>query len=256
MEKNLPLVSLSFTDNAYNKFIIPFLGKLDDGNVFKSIITFLFSILSFGILLGGIYLTIAGLLGDHGFINNYITSENITGGNKVGSIVGMILGFLISLVTAWTLYSVLKKRNEQLEGLEYVGLLDFVFNRTFPKLILIVGELLFILFLYGGILQIVASLVGSYVYAPLSSYPGLILNILPGMDSFNQFMPNQIYGDYDNFDNFIKMGVIAIASSFIVLIAFYIYKEIYCYALKLATNLIDFLPKFAIPLAIRRRNEN
>jgi hypothetical protein len=256
MEKNLPFVSLSFTDNAYNKFIIPFLGKLDDGNVFKNIITFLFSILALGILIGGIYLTIDGLLGENGFIKNYITKENITGGKIAGSIVGLISGFLISLITAWALYSVLKKRTEQLKGLEYVGLLDFVFNRTFPKLILIIGELLFILFLYGGILQIIASLVGSYAYAPLSSYPNLILSILPGMDSFNQLMPNQIYGDYDNFGGFIKIGIIAIATSFIVLIAFYIYKEVYSYILKLATNLIGFLPKFAIPLAIRKRNEN
>jgi hypothetical protein len=36
-------------------------------------------------------------------------------------------------------------------------------------------------------------------------------------------MPNQIYGDYDIFGNYIEMGVLAIASSFIVLIAFYIY---------------------------------
>ena len=118
------------------------------------------------------------------------------------------------------------------------------------------NKLLFILFLYGGILQIIASLVGSYAYAPLISYPNLILSMLPGMDSFNQFMPNQIYGDYDNFGGFIKIGIIAIATSFIVLIAFYIYKEVYSYILKLATNLIGFLPKFAIPLAIRKRNEN
>ena len=107
--------------------------------------------------------------------------------------------------------------------------IDFWVNKTVPKLILIIGELLFILFLYGGILQIIASLVGSYAYAPLISYPNLILSMLPGMDSFNQFMPNQIYGDYDNFGGFIKIGIVAIATSFIVLIAFYIYKEVYSY---------------------------
>jgi len=256
MEKNLPFVSLSIADKGYNKLVIPFLGKLDDGNVFKNIITLLLSISAVGLLIGGIYLTIAGLLGDDGFIKNYITNENITGGKKAGSVIGLLLGFLISLITAWVLFSVLKKRTEQLKELEYVGLLDYVFNKTLPKLILIIGELLFILFLYGGILQIIASLVGSYAYAPLSSYPSLILGMLPGMNIFNKFMPNQIYGDYDNFVEFIKMGVIGIASSFIVLIAFYIYKEIYSYILKLATNLISFLPKFAIPLAIRKRSEN
>ncbi len=256
MEKNLPFVSLSIADKGYNKLVIPFLGKLDEGNVFKNIITLFFSISAVGLLIGGIYLTIAGLLGDDGFIKNYITNENITGGKKAGSVIGLLLGFLISLITAWVLFSVLKKRTEQLKELEYVGLLDYVFNKTVPKLILIIGELLFILFLYGGILQIIASLVGSYAYAPLSSYPSLILGMLPGMNIFNEFMPNRIYGDNDNFGVFIKMGVIGIASSFIVLIAFYIFKEIYSYILILATNLISFLPKFAIPLAIRNRSEN
>ena len=256
MEKNLPFVSLSIADKGYNKLVIPFLGKLDEGNVFKNIITLFFSISAVGLLIGGIYLTIAGLLGDDGFIKNYITNENITGGINAGSIIGLLLGFLISLITAWVLFSVLKKRTEQLKELEYVGLLDYVFNKTVPKLILIIGELLFILFLYGGILQIIASLVGSYAYAPLSSYPSLILGMLPGKNIFNEFMPNRIYGDYDNFGVFIKMGVIGIASSFIVLIAFYIFKEIYSYILILATNLISFLPKFAIPLAIRNRSEN
>ena len=145
MEKNLPFVSLSFTDNAYNKFILPFLGKLDDGNVFKKIITLSLSISSLGLLIGGIYLTITGLFGDDGFIKNFVTNEMIVGGKKVGSIVGLLLGSVASIITAWSLFSVLKKRTEQLNGLEYTGLLDFVFNKTLPKLILIIGELLFIL---------------------------------------------------------------------------------------------------------------
>jgi len=125
-----------------------------------------------------------------------------------------------------------------------------------PKLILVIGELLFILFLYAGILQIIAALVGSYVYAPLSGYASLILGIFPGMDLLAGLAPQHIYGDYDSFGEFIKIGVMSIGASFVLLIAFYIYKEIYNYVLKLATNLISFLPKFAIPLAIRKRDEN
>ena len=63
MEKNLPLVSLSIADKGYNKLVIPFLKKLDDGNVFKKIITLLLSILSVGLLIGGIYLSISGVFG-------------------------------------------------------------------------------------------------------------------------------------------------------------------------------------------------
>ncbi len=60
----------------------------------------------------------------------------------------------------------------------------------------------------------------------------------------------------DYFGEYIKIGVLSIAGSFLLLIAFYIYKEIYNYILKLVTNLISFLPKFAIPLAIRKKDEN
>ena len=38
IEQNLPFVSLSFVDKLYNKLIITFLGKLDEGNIFKNIL--------------------------------------------------------------------------------------------------------------------------------------------------------------------------------------------------------------------------
>ena len=241
---------------SFNKFIITFLGKLDDGDVFKNIITFFFSISAYGLLIGGIYLTFAGVLGGDGFIMENIAGDNTTIGNAVGSSIGLLFGFLISAITAWILFSVLKKRAEQLQALEYIGLLDYVFNKTLPKLILIIGELVFILVFYGGILQIIAALVGSNAYAPLSGFASSILNMLPGMDIFSGFTANQFHGNYDYFGELIKMGVTGVAASFVILIAFYIYKEIYSYLLKLATNLIGFLPNFAIPLAIRTKNEN
>jgi len=256
MEKNLPFVSLSLADKGYNKLVIPFLGKLDDGNVFKNIIILLLTVLAIGLLLGGIYLSFDGLFGDSGFIKSYISNEYLSGGKKVGAVVGLILGFAISILTAWVLFSVLKKRSEQMKTIEYDGLLSFVFVKTLPKLILVIGELLFVLFLYAGILQIIAALVGSFVYAPLIEYPALILSIFPGMDVFTGLVPQQIVGDYDYIGEYIKIGVLSIAGSFLLLIAFYIYKEIYNYILKLVTNLISFLPKFAIPLAIRKKDEN
>ena len=72
MEKNLPFVSLSIADKGYNKLVMPFLGKLDDGNVFKNIILLLLSVLAVGLLLGGIYLSVDGLFGDSGFVKRCI----------------------------------------------------------------------------------------------------------------------------------------------------------------------------------------
>jgi len=82
MEKNLPFVSLSLADKGYNKIVIPFLGKLDDGNVFKKIIILLLTFLAICLLLGGIYLSIDGLFGDSGFIKRYISNEYLSGGKK------------------------------------------------------------------------------------------------------------------------------------------------------------------------------
>jgi len=256
MEKNLPFVSLPFIDKGYNKLIIPFLGKLDDGNVFKEIITILLSVLSVILLLGGVYLSFKGLSGENGYIKNYISSEFLTGGKKFGATLGLIIGFAFSVFTSWILYSVLKKRTEQMKSIEYNGLLSFVFVMIFPKLILVIGELLFVMVLYSGVLQLVAALVGSFVYAPLSEFPALILGLLPGMGIFSEIAPQHIYGDYNNFKTFIQLGLFTIAGAFLLLIAFYIYKEVYNYSLKLVSNLISFLPKFAIPLALRKRVEN
>lgn len=256
MEKNLPFTSFNLADKGYNNFVLPFLGKLDDGNVFKNIVTILLRIASYGLLLGGVVLSFVEIFGDHGFVKQFIAGDYLTGFQKFGSVIGLIVGFLLSVLVSWLLYSILKKRTNQVEEINYEGLLDFVFIKAIPKFILIVGEILFVLAIYAGLLQIIAALVGSYVYAPLSSYPEIFLSIFPGLEIFSGVIPNQIYANYNDFAEFIKIGFIGVLSGFILLIVFYIYKEIYCYILKLVVNLIKFLPKFAIPIALRRKNEN
>lgn len=252
MEKNLPFVSVPLAETGYNKFIIPFIGHLDDGNVFKKVITSLLVFAGIVILLGGIYVSIAGIFGSEGYIKTAISIAGLSVGKRIGSSIGLIFGFPISLLTTWILYSIFKKRTEQLNDQEYIGLLDFIFNKTFPKVIIMFGELLFVLVFYAGIMQLVATIVGSYAYAPLTRFPGLVLGILPGMRFFESFIPQQIYGDYHNFVELLTLSLTSLAASFVVLIAFYIYKEVYMYALKLVTVFINFLPKFAFPLAIRK----
>jgi hypothetical protein len=260
MEKNLPFVSIPFLDKVYAKFIIPILKKLDEGIIFKDIITVLLSLSALALLVGGVYLSIFNMFGEQGYIKD-IYGQNPNYGNlnelqKISSGFGLVIGFALSILTSWVLYSFLKKRTEQLREMDYNGLLDFVFNKTIPKLILIIGEIIFLLFLYVGVLQILATLLGAYVYAPLQKFPGLILTLFPGMEVFDDFLPRAIYGNHDNFVEYFKIGIIGVVSSFVVLIAFYLYKEVYTYLLKLITAFIEFLPKFAIPLAIRKRNEN
>ena len=59
----------------------------------------------------------------------------------------------------------------------------------------------------------------------------------------------------DNFVNDMSMGIMGVAAAFFVLIAYYIYREIYNYGMKLVCALIAFLPRLALPIAIRKKAE-
>ena len=255
MEKNLPFITIGIADSNYNNRVLPFLAGVDDGKVFKWYFTTFWRLAAFALLLGGVAISFIELFGDSGFIKEAFDNEFITGGKKTGAAVGLVVGLILSIVTAWFLYSVTKKRAEQLNDQEYKGLLHFVFVTMIPRLITLLGDLTFIFVMYIGLLQLVATLVGSLAYAPLLTYGQALISI-PGVDMIGKMLPNTISGDYDAFSNGITSAMTGIVSSLLILMAYYIYKEIYNFALKLVMALISFLPKFAIPLAIRNKSEN
>jgi hypothetical protein len=256
MEKNLPFITIGIADSNYNNRVLPFLTGVDDGKVFKWYLTTFWRLAAFALLLGGLAISFMELFGDSGFIKQAFDNEFITGGKKAGAAVGLVVGLVLSIVTTWFLYSVTKKRAEQLNDQEYKSLLHFVFVNMIPRLITLIGELSFTFFMYIGLLQLVATLVGSLAYAPLLTY-GQGLTTVPGVDMIANMLPNTIiYGDYDNFSGGIQLALVGIVGSVLILIAYYIYREIYNYALKLVMALISFIPKFAIPLAIRNKSEN
>ena len=107
--------------------------------------------------------------------------------------------------------------------------------------------------IYMSLLALIATCVGSAAYGPLGGYGDMIVGIFPGMD----LIPTErmdLIGNYDNFEAGIKSGILGLVFSFITLIGFYIYREVYNYLLKLAILLIAYMPKFAIPFSIRNRN--
>ncbi len=254
MEKNLPFITIGIADSNYNNRVLPFLTGVDDGKVFKWYLTTFWRLAAFAMLLGGLAISFMELFGDSGFLKQAFT-DPMTGGKKAGAAVGLVIGLVLSIVTAWFLYSVTKKRAEQLNDQEYKGLLHLVFVTMIPRLITLIGELSFTFVMYIGLLQLVATLVGSLAYAPLLTY-GQVLTTVPGVDMIANMLPNTISGDYDNFSIGIQSALAGIVGSVLILIAYYIYREIYNFALKLVMALISFLPKFAIPLAIRNKSEN
>ncbi len=255
MEKNLPYISFEIAESNYNNRVLPFLVDVDNGNLFKWYFTAFSRLLSFALLLGGIVLSFTELFGDSGFIKSAFDNELMTGGKIAGAAVGLVLGLILSIVTAWFLYSVTKKRAEQFAEEEYKGLINFTFVIMIPRFITLIGELTFICVIYVGLLQLVATFVGSMAYAPLLQY-GTALTSFPGADMIGITFPNAISGDYDNFSDGFKSAILSIVTSFLILIAYYIYKEIYNYVLKLFIAFMAFIPKFAFPLAIRTKSEN
>ena len=112
MEQNLPLVQFGPADKGYNGWIIPFLGKMDEGRVFKFLVNGGLQLLGLGFLVIGILYTALKLFGEYGFLENVINAEGISGAKLAGAIAGMVIGILLSILTSWILYSVVRKRAE------------------------------------------------------------------------------------------------------------------------------------------------
>lgn len=252
MEKNLPFVSVGIIDDNYNNRVLPFMGKMDDGSLFKWFIVTIWRLASYAMLIGGLYFIIYNLFGDNSYCKSTFI-EGMTGGAKVGASVGLVLGILISVLCAWFLYSLTKKRTDQLKDVEYQGLLHFLSHELIPRTITLFGELFFVLIFYVSVLQLVAALDGHSAYAPLMDYLGMFQSIMiPGMDAIYSMIPTKILGDYHHMDITLRIAGFGLFSSFVVLIVYYAMREIYMYGLKLAMALIQFIPKLAIPIAMRQ----
>lgn len=252
MEKNLPYVSVGIIDDNYNNRVLPFLGRMDDGSLLKWFFVSLWRIASFIFLLGGIYLVFMNLIGEDNYCKSTFTEE-MSIGAKVGASIGLIVGILISLLCAWFLYSLTKKRTDQLNEAEYKGLLHFISHELLPRTITLYGELFFTLIMYVSVLQLVAALDGHSAYVPLMDYLRMFqVIVIPGMEGVFDLIPTKVFGDYDHMDITLRMAVFGALGSFIILIAYYVMKEVYMYALKIILALIDFIPRFAIPLSMRQ----
>ena len=256
MEQNLPYVSVGLIDDQYNNRVLPFLGKIDSGHLFKWFVVLFWKLASYVFLLGGLFITIKSMTGDDGYIKTTLDLEGITGAQKAGGIVGLIIGIILSIVCAWFLYSITKKRAEQLNDEDYHGVLHFLSHSLLPRAITLGGELAFTLIFYVSLLQLVASLDGYAAYAPLMDYMSVFLSIpVPGMEMVSGLVPTAIQGDYDTMDVTLRLAIGGMAAAFVVLITYYAIREVYMYGLKITMNLLAFIPKFAIPFAIRNRQE-
>jgi len=226
------------------------LQKIDNGNIFKTIIDFVFQAVAWLFLIFGAYSAVINIFGDEGYFSNFKYLES---GEKFTAVIGFLLGLLVCLLVIYVVFSILRNRSEKLKSESYDGILNYIFRKTCPALLVTFGEVLSVLLLTVGLLLVFANLLGSMVYFPLTD----ILNSMSEVLDLGIGGDTQIFleGNWDYFSEGMKMSIGIMIASSIVLIGTYVLREVYFYAYKLTVNLINFLPKLAIPLAIRKRSE-
>ena len=235
----------------FNKKIDKLLSKIDDGNFFKTLIVLMFRLLAFGFLLGGLFFSVYSIFGQSGyFCGPFCGLDSIT--MKITAVLGFVIGLIVSLGAIYFIFMVIMKRVKQLKDKEYNGLLEYIYKHTIPTCIIISGEVIASILFTIGILGLFAALLGSLVYFPLGGVLSPFLNDI-GVAYSGGYIT--LEGDWDYIGVYSGIYLSLIMMSLYYLILAYVAKEVYQYACKLVIIFIKFLPKLAIPLAIRKRNE-
>jgi len=235
----------------FSEKIDKLLSKIDDGNVFKTLIVLMFRLSAFGFLLGGLFFSFYSMLFSNGYFLGPWSGLDAWYW-KVTAVLGFIIGLAISLGAIYFIFMIIMKRAKQLENKEYNGLLEYIYKHTIPTCIIIFGEVVASLLFTIGILGLFATLLGSLVYFPLGGVLSPLLNEI-GVAYGGGYIT--LAGDWDYIEYLSVMYLFSIMSSLMYLIGAYVAKEVYQYACKLVIIFIKFLPRLAIPLAIRKRNE-
>ena len=235
----------------FNKTIDKLLSKSDNGIFFKTLIVLMFRLLAFVFLLGGLFFSVYSIFGQSGyFCGPFCGLDGLI--LKITAVLGFIIGLFVSIGAIYFIFMVIMKRAKQLKDKEYNGLLEYLYKHTIPTCIIISGEVVSSILFTIGILGLFAALLGSLVYFPLGGVLSPFLNDI-GVAYSGGYIT--LEGDWDYIGIFSGIYLSLIMMSLYYLIAAYVAKEVYQYACKLVIIFINFLPKLAIPLAIRKRNE-
>jgi len=249
MEKNFPFIKIGWFDRMYDRLVLSLTRKLDNGQIFKSIIVSLLHLLSFAFLFGGLTFCVAAIFGDAGYIE--ALKWQYEGGQKVLAIFGLILGLPIGIFMSWFLYSLVRKRSKQLGNKEYSSILIFLFQNTVPALIILVGELIATLCVLNAVLQLFGTLLNSMVYAPINKLIGLLKGekleyIAPFFEGQYKYDGEWVLGEYLGMDG----ATGALVSGILFLIGAYVLRDVYKHLYALALNILNPVLYFAVALTL------
>ena len=221
--------------NSLEKKVKSLLDKTDSGTLFKLIFDFVFKALSYLFLVFGIISCIINIFGDNGYFANFDYFEL---GEKSLAIIGFLVGLSTCLLSLYIIFTIIKKRAEQLKSSSYDGILNYIYKVSIPLIISIFGEVFSVITLTVGFLFIVANLINSIVYFPLSD----IANFMSQVFDMGINENTQIYlsGSWDYFSEGIKMSLGIVSLSLVLFICTYIFKAVYQYVVGLIIKLIEF----------------
>lgn len=223
------------------------LDRIDNGNIFKSIIVLFFRLIGWGIIASGLWACIINMFSDddsyrYGYFSKF---ESLTGMQSFTSVIGFLIGLVLCLATIYVLFLFVKKRTNQLEDSAYEGLIHYMYKSVFPTMIMIFGEVLALLLFLVGILSLVAAILSSLVYFPLAD----MFQLLGEMGNVNDLRDGsgiwiQGFNEYSTYFESLKsnglmsLGIMAVSA--FVLVGTYIFKEVYQYLIKLVIKLVEF----------------
>jgi len=211
------------------------LDKIDNGDVFKTIVDSVFKISAYLFLIFGALSCVINIFGDDGYFSRF---EWLEGGEKFTATLGFIIGLAICLLVVYIVFTMISKRADQLKSENYDGILTYMYKKTFPVLLVTFGEVFSVLLLTIGVLFVFANLLGSMVYFPLADIANTMSDVLDmGIAENSQIF---LSGSWDYFSDSMKMAAGIIVLSPLVLVGTYIFRAIYNYCVGLTIKLIEF----------------
>jgi len=213
------------------------LEKIDNGDVFKTIVDSVFKISAYLFLIFGALSCLINIFGDDGYFSLY-QFEYLEGVQKFTAVLGFIIGLSICLLVVYIVFTMISKRADQLKSENYDGILTYIYKKTFPVLLVTFGEVFSVMLLTIGVLFVFANLLGSMVYFPLADIANTMSDVLDmGIAENSQIF---LAGSWDDFSDGMKMAAGIIVLSPLVLVGTYIFRAIYNYCVGLTIKLIEF----------------
>ena len=249
--------------NKYRDSVLNFAGKgqnfVDSGQIFKKGYAYYFYLISIGIFLGGVFQIFMGIFEDNVYIDLLDRFET---GMIVRSVIASIFTFILSIVLIIIVALIFFKRSSDLGKREYKGALEYIYKEVTPTIIKIYGETLAVIPIFLSLISFFSVLFVAVPYTPFHNLSTELFRTSGLTEAVRLVSSNgseiDRFGQY--LEYFFKLGIgsvfIGLLLSFSILVLTHIALEVYQYLITIISNLIKFIPKFAIPLWVQKSDRN